>query len=357
LVWSQQNTDYYGRDNAEEMTELPWRGWTTALVRARVPHLPVHADCIGRDANRFAVLILPNLAGMSAAQVDAMRRFVERGGSLVATGESSRCNEWGERLGDFALADQFGAHVLDGQPTYPVAVARAGESSHTYLRLSPEIASRAYGPKSGKEPAVAGSRHPVLEGFDATDILPFGGVLDPLRLDAGAAVLATFIPAFPVFPPEQAYIREFTDVPGLILNEIKGRGRVAFLPADLDRRFGRDNLPDHADLLANLVRWAAGDTLPLQVAGPGLVDCHLYEQPDRLVLHLVNLTNAGTWRGPVDELIRVGPLQVRVRLPDGVRGRQVRSLVNKRTFEARVKSGWIHFDVPEIWDHEVVAIS
>jgi hypothetical protein len=29
------------------------------------------------------------------------------------------------------------------------------------------------------------------------------------------------------------------------------------MPADLDRRFGRDNLPDHGDLLANLVRWAS----------------------------------------------------------------------------------------------------
>ena len=26
VVWSQQNTDFYGRDNAEELVELPWRG-------------------------------------------------------------------------------------------------------------------------------------------------------------------------------------------------------------------------------------------------------------------------------------------------------------------------------------------
>ncbi len=31
-------------------------------------------------------------------------------------------------------------------------------------------------------------------------------------------------------------------------------GRVVFLPADLDRRFGRDNLPDHGNLLTNLGR-------------------------------------------------------------------------------------------------------
>src|SRR5438876_990471 len=102
----------------------------------------------------------------------------------------------------------------------------------------------------------------------------------------------------------EARIREV----GLMLNDRAGHGRVAFLPADLDRRFARDNLPDHGDLLANLIRWAARDHIPLSVEGAGLVDCHLYRQPGRLILHLVNLTSAGAWRQPVHELIPVGPL-------------------------------------------------
>lgn len=183
--------------------------------------------------------------------------------------------------------------------------------------------------------------------------------LDPKLCCGGqrsVTVLATFIPAFPVFPPEQACLHEVTDIPGLILNQTKVPGRVAFLPADLDRRFGRDNLPDHANVLANCVRWAAREIFPLQVEGEGLVDCHLYEQQNRLVLHLVNLTNAGTWRGPVDELIRVGPLSVHVRLPDEIRRHRVQSLISKRTVGAKVKSGWIHFDIPGIMDHEVLVI-
>jgi hypothetical protein len=61
-------------------------------------------------------------------------------------------------------------------------------------------------------------------------------------------------------------------------------------------------------LLANLVRWAAASRIPLEVRGAGLIDCHLYRQPGRVILHLVNLTNAGAWRSPVDELIPVGSL-------------------------------------------------
>ena len=98
------------------------------------------------------------------------------------------------------------------------------------------------------------------------------------------------------------------------------------LPADLDRRYANENLPDHADLLANLIRWAAG-RIPLEVRGASMIDCHLYRQLGRVILHLVNLTNAGAWRAPVEELIPVGPLQVRVQLPPEVRGHHGESLV------------------------------
>ena len=145
-----------------------------------------------------------------------------------------------------------------------------------------------------------------------------------------------------------------TNVPGLIVNE--AGGRVAFLPADLDRRYGRDHQPDHGNLLANLVRWAARNNFPLQVEGAGLVDCHLYQQQDKLILHLINLTNAGTWRAPVDELIPVGPLSVRVQLPARVRGNHLQLLVSKRTARAAVKNGWTHFELLTVLDHEVVVI-
>ena len=47
-----------------------------------------------------------------------------------------------------------------------------------------------------------------------------------------------------------------------------------------------------------------------------------------------NLTNTGTWRAPMDELIPIGPVSVSVQLPAGVRGKQVRLLVSKATAKA-----------------------
>jgi hypothetical protein len=346
VVWSQQNADFFGRDDVDLLVELPWRGIGQALVRARIPYLPVHVDQIDRDAGRFAALILPNVGAMSDAQVASVRRFAARGGGVLATGETSRFDEWGDPRSDYALGDLLGVHVA--QPARAGDDARhvrsGGATAHTYLRLSAEHHPNA-------------ARHAVLRGFEETDILPFGGELEPLRVDSGRAVLLTFVPAFPIYPPETAWMREpKTDVPGLVLGTAGSGARVAFLAADLDRRFARDNLPDHGDLLGNLVRWVASDDVPLAVEGSGLIDCHLYRQTGRLILHLVNLTSAATWRQPVHELIPVGPLKVGAKLPQDVRGKRVRLLVRGNSGAIGVRQGWARFDVERIVDHEVVVI-
>ena len=148
-----------------------------------------------------------------------------------------------------------------------------------------------------------------------------------------------------------------SSVPALVLNEPFVDSRVAYLPTDIDRCFGRDNLPDHADLLANLVQWVARESSPLKVEGPGLIDCHLYRQEDRLILHVVSLTSAGTWRAPIHELIPVGPLTIRVKLPERVRGRAVWLLVAENDIRSATEDGWVCFDVPLVTDHEVAVIS
>ncbi len=354
LVWSQRNTDFYGRDDAGELVEAPYNGFMQALIRARVPYMPLHVDHIDRDGAGISVLVLPNLAAMTAEQVDAVRRFAARGGAVIATGATSLYDEWGDARPDFALADLFGAHR-----SAPAPDRRAGlRSRHTYLRLAPELRARIWGPKAGDEPSPSGERHPVLQGFEETDILPYGGMLDAIGAGPGVTVPLTFVPEFPVYPPETAWMREpKTDIPGLVLNMLPGGARIAFLPADVDRRFARENLPDHGDLLANIVRWAAGATIPLAVEGRGLVDCHLYTQPGRVILHVVNLTSAGAWRAPVDELIPIGPLKVRIKLPQGVRGANARLLVGKRAVVSGISDGWIAFELKNILDHEVVVVS
>jgi hypothetical protein len=353
LVWSQRNTDFFGRDDPGERVDAPYTGFMHALVRARIPYLPVHVDDIGTKASGMRLLILPNVGALSDAQADAVRGFVRSGGSLFATGHTGLYDEWGDPRADFALADLFGCRRGGGGPKL-TAVGRTQGSVHTYLRLSPELRTRVDGPKSGDEPGASGERHSALRGFDETDLLPFGGTLEPLQVEPGAIVPLTYVPPFPTYPPETAWMREpTTDVPGLVLTE-RGASRVAYMPADIDRRYAREHLPDHAALLANIVRWAIRDDIPLRVEGPGLLDCHVYTQPGRTIVHLVNLTSEATWRAPVDELIRVGPFTVTVRSPQKPSRHACRLLVSGTDRPVQIVSGASVVRLDSILDHEVI---
>ena len=285
----------------------------------------------------------------------------------MATGSTGLYNEWGDRRADFALADLFGCHRAGeaAQELSPGGRAGGGDpagafapspSGHTYLRLSPELRARVDGPKAGDEPPAAGERHAVLQGFEDTDLLAFGGTLSPLKVEKSAAVPLTFVPPFPTYPPETAWMRlPKTDVPGLVLSE-HGSARVAYMPADIDRRYAREHLPDHARLLANVVRWAANGSIPLAVEGPGLIDCHLYEQPGRLILHLVNLTSEATWRAPLDELIRVGPFKIEATPASPLRQSRARLLVSGGERPLRTSGRAVRVELESILDHELIVL-
>lgn len=336
VVWSQANTEWYGRDQAESRVLLPYRGIINALIRSRIPYLPVHIDHVGRE-DGLSLLILPNIGAMSDAQVEALKRHVSRGGALIATGETSLYDERGSRRNDFALADVLGVHAED-KKTRPVY---GGPADHSYLRISPDMGS--------------GERHPILRGLEETNIVGFGGTIQKAQPAGGTNVPVTYIPDFPVYPPETSWMREpRTTIPAVVLRQ--SGSRVAYLAADLDARFACDNLPDHLLLLQNIVRWAVSENIPLQVKGRGFVDCHLYEQPGRLILHLVNLTSAGTWRAPVDELIPIGPLEVTIRVRQGIRPRTAKLLVAGGPGSVTAHGDWMAMRLPSILDHEVIVL-
>jgi hypothetical protein len=232
--------------------------------------------------------------------------------------------------------------------------------SQTYLRLTPELRRAVVdSPHNAGEPMIppGATRHPALKGLDKTDFIFFGGTLEPVRLDAGAQALLTYIPPSPTLPAENAWMRvRSTDLAALVVNQPLGGGRVAFLPANLDRLYARTNSPDQADVLANLVRWTASDNIPLEVKGQGLLDCNLFQQPGRLVLHVANLVGAGA-RGPMEEFIPVGPVTVRIKLPTGVNGRTAKLLVAEQVAAVSVEGGWAEVVIPLILSHEVVVIA
>ncbi|HOQ46441.1 MAG TPA: beta-galactosidase trimerization domain-containing protein [Bryobacteraceae bacterium] len=334
MVYSQQTAMFYGGPQAQRKVEDHTLGMYHALIEARVPFEMVHDRLLDAEhVDKFKLLILPNIAALSDAQCEQLRRYVARGGSILATYETSLYDEWGERRSDFGLADLFGASFRGLE----------GPVRNSYLNIE-------------KDPATGGF-HPILAGLeDAGRII--NGVLRVDAVPRGKIVNPplTLIPSYPDLPMEAVYPRvPKTDIPGVFLREM-GKSRIVYFPWDIDRVFWEVMAPDHGTLLANAVKWATNEDPPVEVTGPGVLDITVWRQKESMTVHLVNLTNPMMMKGPFREIYPVGEQRVRVRLPGGLRPRKVQLLVNGGTPRTQEAQGYLTVFVPSISIHEVVAI-
>jgi hypothetical protein len=338
LLWSHENNDFYGQEQVAERVSMPQAGWLKALVRARIPHLPVHMDRL--DAQRFRVAILPEMVVMSDAQVARLREFIQAGGSLVISGCCGMWDELGHPISRPELAAELGISCTGR--SYGVAGDLSTDwedaSTHNYLRLHHDAGDAAVG---------------ILHDFAATNILALGGLIHETRLADDAQVLATYLPSFPVYPPEFAWMRtETTDIPAISHRQLVGGGHLLHFAVDLDRAYARRGLPDYAGLMAAAVRHAAGGRVGLRVDGPGSIDCQLYRQGDRRILHVVNQSGADVWPGYREEFLPVGPL--RIRIEDAPNISQVRCLVAGGELDLQKDNDDVVIELAQLVDHQVL---
>jgi hypothetical protein len=259
--------------------------------------------------------------------------FVERGGGIVVTGETSLHDEWGVRRKDFALAELLGVRFTG---------RTEGPMHNAYLRLEHDTAPK----------------HPLLAGLDDVPRTIHGVT----RLEVAALPNVNFlppaltlIPSYPDLPMEKVYPRTpRTNVAQVFMRET-GAGRVVYFPWDIDRTFWEILDIDHGRLLRNAVAWATNEPAVLTVQGHGVLDVNAWKQRDSFTVHLVNLTNPMMMKGPVREVIPIGAQAVRLRLPDA-KVKRVRTLVAGATLPFRQAGEWLTLTVPSIAEHEVVAI-
>jgi len=92
LVYSQQTAWFHGT-RVEDHTA----GWYQALIEARNPFEMVHDGCSMLRTSTVQNAHPANIAALSDTQCRQLRDFVVRGGSLIATHETSLYDEWGVR--------------------------------------------------------------------------------------------------------------------------------------------------------------------------------------------------------------------------------------------------------------------
>ena len=269
----------------------PYVGLYSAVVRQGLPIVTLQSADFHEHLDGFRVLCLANEACLSDRQIGAVRKFVAAGGGLIATHETSLYDEKGRRRGDFALADVLGVHCERALP----AGARA-------IRIT--------------------ARHAVTAGLDAAGPLAHDDAHLVVSL-AGATQLAELVDGATEPKPAPA-----------IVTHSYGSGRVVYLPGRWDAMQCDRPTPAIERCLANAVRWVAGGSVPLEVTARAPVGASLFEQPDRRILHLVNLNGDTEYHS--DRIQPLGPVRVRLAIPKDRQVRQLRRLWAKADLPLRM---------------------
>jgi hypothetical protein len=288
----------------------------------------VHEDRLDSDRlAKYTALLLPNIAMLSDRQCDQLRAYVRSGGSLVASFETSLYNENLQQRSNFALADLLG-------------ISRAGNvvganGNAYYGRIE--------------------RAHAILDGFHDTQWIP--GAQNRVPLKPVPDPVLTVVPGFVQYPPELAYPPvDHTTEPAVVLRE-SGGSRIAYFPGDIERTYWLTGNTDLLRLVQNTLRWITRDRRVVSVEGPGLVEMFAWETEPGYAVHLLNYTNPSAHHGWVHAIDPIGPQQVAMTLPEGVRVRQLELLRAGGTTPFHMDGPTLRFTIPAVEDYEVAAIT
>jgi hypothetical protein len=137
----------FNNDQPYESTFL----FEQALIQEKIPFDIIFDDNL-KNLSKYKVLVLADQECLSDEKLDLIRGFVNQGGGLVATGNTSLYTEWRQRKRDFGLNDLFQVKAPEGRRGRVLADAtvtqkQVGKGRVVYI---PEIQ-----PSIPKPPAAA----------------------------------------------------------------------------------------------------------------------------------------------------------------------------------------------------------
>ena len=212
----------------------------------------------------YQVLFLSNSACLSDEQCAAITHFVEEGGTLIATHETSLLDEMGYERGNFALADLFGVDYVgarhDGE-----------EHAVVYLPHDKDLLEETgelicfYGRDLEVSLKSGGRAMCTRSNFTASGDDPKDGLAD--------------------YKPGE---RNDSGAPAVVENEC-GKGRVIYLAGDVGGAFMESPYPPLMRFVVGLVKQAPP---PVEVEAPEALEVTAARRPSgELMLHLINNPN------------------------------------------------------------------
>jgi hypothetical protein len=319
VLMSDDTKTFYGRSagRVEERYLAHAFGTFRACVEEHLPTTLVNDwDLSPEGLAGYAVLVLPNAACLSDRQAAAVRGFVEAGGGLVASLDTSLFDEHGDPRPNFALADVFGADYRG----LPDPAGGKEDLDENFARTLPaDYWEKRRGVFDARLTPGSFLNAGKLEEYIGLDAVTFKGPAVRVRPRDGTAVAATFAPKGTTAPAAPA-----------VLTRTVGKGRVVYLAAGFDAAYYLYPYPYQRLVLAHAIVSAAGGVpQPVTVRAPMCVHATTVRQRtaggERLVVHLFNDLNTTAGHAhPADdvplreEVVPVADVRVTFQVPDRI---------------------------------------
>ncbi len=333
LVLSDNTRNFYGRDPGkveERYMASVFGAFRAAVEEHRVLTVINDWNLNPDDLAPYSVLILANTACLDDAQVDAVARFVERGGGLVASLDASLFDEFGDPGPGFALARVLGVRhrgTIDASSSS--APARPGVIDANFARsIGPdywEKRKNVYEFRQDVGSFLNRGRMPVYVGANP---VTFKGPAVRVEPSSPSAKVVGTLRLKPAEGPPGG------DVPGVV-SHTYGRGRVVYFAAGFDAAYYLYAYPYQRLLLAHAIDWVAARPQPVAVEAPMCVHSTVMRQSrngdERLIVHLYSDLNTTAFHAlPADDV----PLREEVVPIHGIRV----------TFAPEYRLGRIHLE-------------
>ncbi len=278
VVVSNTTRDHYGRDHPERYVDEV-RGFYYALVHNHIPvQFIAERDLVNLDKLlKYRVIVLANTVCLSDEAANTLKKYVENGGSIIASYLASTRNGDCIRMYEFSLKDVLGVELVGVlRQTWSYVVLE--KKDHPILKdidkniilwgdMSYEFYRTHVTPTLGRQALVR-----TLSGDEIAYIGLAGGIWG-YEYTLGRSP-----------PPFTSKL----DKPSIVVNKY-GTGRSIYFAGQIGRHYWRAGLPEYMKLIINSIKYLGGD-LPIEINAPETIAVETYKQGDRIIIHLLNHT-------------------------------------------------------------------
>ena len=305
--------------------ETSLRGLHKILLESGIHYNIVNEKTLLESIDNYKLIILPDQRYIEAELLNALKKFVENGGSLIATYLTATENRDFEFTGSFLLEDIFGVKF---EGFYPY--------SHGYIELRDERLKY----NCLDMPILTWAEFAYVKPITSQTLADLRGIY--LRED-GQFLLASSPPG------------ALTGYPAITLNNV-GRGKVIYISGDIFSAYIKKNQWNLKRIVKNLVNLIVPEKL-VELDAPDVIEVVLARKENLILVHLINHSG----ERPIDrnnalteEVIPIYNVKVKVQCRSYPKC--VKLLPENISLPWKVQDSMILINVPKIEIHSCVVI-